>query len=162
MCQCFVWVNARELVLLEQWKTGWVSYDFQLSYKSVTEFILNVPALLFIWKIIFKIRCFLATSFLLGVLCDSSLNHRSVIFFLSCQTLNKQTSFWVTGKWWDLYQKFESKNSQINSFWNSQHVPSLQWYLSDFFSWDLCLSFTCKSEMQVQVPVVQTLINAYK
>lgn len=99
MSQCLVWVNVRELVLLEQWKKGWVSCDFQLCYKSVTQFILNVPALLFIWKIIFKIKCFL-----LSALCDSRLKHHSVICFLSCQTLNKQTSFWVTGKWWDLYQ----------------------------------------------------------
>lgn len=98
MCQCLIWVNAREVVLLEQWKTGWVSCDFQLGYKSVTEFILTFPALLFIWKIIFKIKCFLTTSFLFGILCDSSLNHHSLICFLSCQTLNKQTSFWVTGR----------------------------------------------------------------
>lgn len=32
-------------VLLEQWKTGWVSCDFRLCHKSVIEFILNVLAL---------------------------------------------------------------------------------------------------------------------
>lgn len=55
-----VWVNIRELVLLEQWKTRWVTCDFQLCFKSVTVFILSVPAPSFIWKIISKIKCFLS------------------------------------------------------------------------------------------------------
>lgn len=96
ICQFLVWGNIRELVLLEEWKAGWVSCDFQLHIKSVTVLILNVTALLFIWKIVCKIKCILTTSFLLGVLCDSRLNHSSVTCFFSAKLhTNKQTSFWV-------------------------------------------------------------------